>query len=233
MKLATWNVQRLTRTTSVRMSRVRPYMDAINADIWVLTETGEEVAPGPDYQGVATTEFDRASHYPDEVWTKIWSRWPIERLAPVSDPARCVAARVVPPHRAPFIVYGTVLPWPSSTWRGLRSKGGVAFGAALEAQASDWASLQAAHPSDDLFVMGDLNQDLCVSKPAYCGSKLNQGTRASRRGMKLATWNLQRLTRATSVRMSRVRSYRDAFLAGEGPHRGYGSCRIVPQGSYV
>jgi len=109
MKLATWNVQRLTRTTSVRMSRVRPYLDAINADIWVLTETGEDVSPGPGYQGVATTEFDRSSHYPDEVWTKIWSRWPIERLAPVSDPARCVAARVVPPHRAPFIVYGTVL----------------------------------------------------------------------------------------------------------------------------
>ena len=109
------------------------------------------------------------------MWTKIWSRWPIERLAPVSDPARCVAARVIPPDRAPFIVYGPVLPWPSSTWRGLASKGGVAFGAALEAQASDWASLQAAHPSDDLFVMGDLNQDLCVTKPRYCGSKLNQG----------------------------------------------------------
>jgi endonuclease/exonuclease/phosphatase family metal-dependent hydrolase len=175
MKLATWNVQRLTRATSVRMSRVRPYLDAINADIWVLTETGEDVSPGPGYQGVATTEFDRASHDPGEVWTKIWSRWPIERLAPVSDPARCVAARVVPPHRAPLIVYGTVLPWPSSTWRGLAYKGGLAFGAALEAQASDWASLQAAYPSDDLFAMGDLNQDLCVGKPAYCGSRLNQG----------------------------------------------------------
>ena len=149
MKLATWNVQRLTRVTSVRMGRVRPYLDAINADIWVLTETGEDVSPAPGYHGVATTEFDRASHDAGEVWTKIWSRWPIERLAPVSDAARCVAARVIPPHRAPFIVYGTVLPWPSSTWRGLAHKGGLAFGAALEAQASDWASLQAAHPSDD------------------------------------------------------------------------------------
>ena len=64
MKLATWKVQRLTRTTSVRMSGVRPYLDAINADIWVLTETGEDVSPGPGYQGVATTEFDRASHDP-------------------------------------------------------------------------------------------------------------------------------------------------------------------------
>jgi hypothetical protein len=186
MKLATWNLQRLTRTTSVRMSRVRPHIDAVNADVWVLTETGEEVSPGPGYQGVATTEVDRASHYPGEVWTKIWSRWPIERLAPVSDPARCVAARVIPPHRAPFIVYGTVLPWPSSTWRGLASKGGVAFGAALEAQASDWASLQAAHPSDDLFVMGDLNQDLCVSKPCLLRLQAEPGPPAGSAGAGLA-----------------------------------------------
>jgi hypothetical protein len=53
MKLATWNVHRLTRTTSVRMSRARPYLDAINADIWVLTETGEEVRGGVDEDLVA------------------------------------------------------------------------------------------------------------------------------------------------------------------------------------
>lgn len=96
MKLATWNLQRLTRATSVRMTRVRPCLDAINAGTWVLTETGEDVSPGPGYQGVATTQFDRASHDPGEVWTKILSRWPIERLAPVSDPARCLAARIGP-----------------------------------------------------------------------------------------------------------------------------------------
>jgi hypothetical protein len=61
--------------------------------------------------------------------------WNLQRLTPVSDPARCVVARVIPPHRAPFIVYGTVLPWPSSTWRGLVYRSGLAFGAALEAQA--------------------------------------------------------------------------------------------------
>ncbi len=175
MKLATWNLQRLTSPASARMSRVRPHMEAVSADVWVLTETGDNIAPGPGYQGVATTEFDRVAVSPGEVWTKIWSRWPIVRVGSVSDPARCVAARVTPPDRAPFLVYGTVLPWPSSTWRGLAYKGGVAFGAALDAQASDWAALQAEYPADDLFVMGDLNQDLCVSKPAYCGSKLNHG----------------------------------------------------------
>jgi len=150
-------------------------MDEINADVWVLTETSEEISPGADYQGVATTEWDRPAHGPSEVWTKVWSRWPVERLDSPADPARCVAVRIVPPTRGPFVVYGTVLPWPSSAWRGLPYRGGLAFGAALDAQAGDWARLQTAHPGHDLFVMGDLNQDLCITKPRYCGSRLNQG----------------------------------------------------------
>lgn len=175
MRLATWNLQRLISPAGARMSRVRPCLEAIEADVWVLTETGEEVSPGPDYRGVATSEFDRELHAPGEVWTKIWSRWPIERLMPTSDPARCVASRIHPLGQAPFIVYGTVLPWTGSSWRGLPSTGGVAFGASLAAQTSDWRSLQAAYPADDLFVMGDLNQDLCDAPPRYYGSKLNQG----------------------------------------------------------
>lgn len=175
MRLATWNLQRLASPAGARMSRVRPYFEAIDADVWVLTETGEEVSPGPGYRGVATSEFDRDQHWPGEVWTKIWSRWPIERLAHVADAARCVAARIHPPSRAPFIVYGAVLPWTGSSWRGFAGRGGVAFAEALAAQSSDWRSLRAAYPTDDLFVIGDMNQDLCEVGPRYYGSKLNQG----------------------------------------------------------
>jgi len=38
MKLATWNLQRLTSSASARKSRVRPYMETVSADVWVLTD---------------------------------------------------------------------------------------------------------------------------------------------------------------------------------------------------
>lgn len=73
MKLATWNVQRLTRITSVRMSRVRPYLDAINADIWVLTETGEDVSParcGRRSGRVGPSSVWRPSLTPRDAWRR-------------------------------------------------------------------------------------------------------------------------------------------------------------------
>lgn len=139
------------------MAPLRAHMEAIGADVWVLTETVEDISPGAGHAGVATTGSDREQK-PDEVWTKVWSRWRIEALPPASDPVRCVAARVLHPQRGPFVAYATVLPWTGSTWRGLRGAGGVAFGAALDAQELDWAALRADFPADDLFVMGGLNQ---------------------------------------------------------------------------
>lgn len=173
MKLATRNLERLGYPRRRSMAPPRAHMEAIDADVWVLTETVEDISPGAGYVGVGTTGSDR-DQGTDEVWTKIWSRWPIEALPPTSDPVRCVAARVVHPQREPFVVYGTVLPWSRDRWRGFRAAGGVAFGAALDAQATDWAKLREEYPEDDLLVMGDLNQQLGVGEPWYYGSKLNE-----------------------------------------------------------
>jgi endonuclease/exonuclease/phosphatase family metal-dependent hydrolase len=59
-----------------------------------------------------------------------------------------------------------------SSWRGLPSKGGVAFEEALAVQKADWARLREAHPNEELFVMGDFNQDLVGSR--YYGSVKNR-----------------------------------------------------------
>ena len=173
MQLATWNLERLGFPRRRDTAPIRAHTERVHADVWVFTETIEDLSPGTGYQGVSTTSYDR-EQAPDEVWTKIWSRWPIERVESVSDPARCVAARIVHPRRGPFIVYGTVLPWRGSTWRGLTDAGGVAFGAALEAQAADCLALRAAYPEEDLLVIGDLNQQLGVGAPWFYGSKPNE-----------------------------------------------------------
>lgn len=173
MKLATWNLERLGFPGRRDTAAIRAYTEAVDADVWIFTETVEELSPGDGYEGVSTAGSDREQR-PDEVWTKIWSRWRIEPLPSTCDPARCAAARIVHPQRGPFIVYGTVLPWTGSSWRGLAWDGGAAFSAALEAQAADWSALRAAHPEEDLFVIGDLNQQLGVGSPWYYGSKLNE-----------------------------------------------------------
>lgn len=48
-----------------------------------------------------------------------------------ADEQRTAAARVTPESGAPFIVYGSVLPWVGSPWREHPSAGGAAFRAAL------------------------------------------------------------------------------------------------------
>jgi endonuclease/exonuclease/phosphatase family metal-dependent hydrolase len=71
-----------------------------------------------------------------------------------------------------LIIYGTVLPWLGSKWRNIAAARGVAFAAALDAQARDWDNLRARFPDDTLLVAGDFNQDLA---PTHCyGSTLNR-----------------------------------------------------------
>jgi len=171
VKLATWNLARPTPSSRKRNSLVSDQITRVSADVWVLTETNDLIKPGPEFSGTSTTGADRPGDR-SERWTTIWSRLPVEPLAPTSDPIRAVAARIVPTDGAPLVVYGTVLPWLGSAWRGITAGSGAAFSAALEAQASDWLVLRASYPDHDIVVAGDFNQDLAPTH--YYGSRANR-----------------------------------------------------------
>ena len=144
----------------------------VGADVWVLTETDAAFTPGPDYQAV----FSDIPEEPDrrgERWVAIWSRLPHQALETWSDASRSAAANVQAPTGRPLLVVGSVLPWIGSTWRGLPSAGAVAFRAALDAQAGDWARLAAAAPDAELCLLGDMNQDL--STRHFYGSRAARG----------------------------------------------------------
>jgi endonuclease/exonuclease/phosphatase family metal-dependent hydrolase len=172
LTLATWNLERPVAASRRRVEELRRWMRTVGADVWVLTETHDGIVPEPYYSSVASTGTDRHGE-PGERWAAIHSRFPLEPLLPTSDPIRSVAARIAPPESSPFIVYGTVLPWIGSSWRGVPSSGGRAFNAAIDAQAADWASLRSAYPDLDLYVLGDFNQDL--AERHYYGSHSNKG----------------------------------------------------------
>jgi hypothetical protein len=171
MKIATWNLARVRPTNTQRCAEIVRWLDAVDADVWVLTETHDSVSPGPGYSAVTTAQPDRPGE-PGERWATIWSRLPIEPLPPTRDVARSVAALVRPTTGHPLVIYGTVLPWLGSPWRDFAADNGVAFRAALAAQLADWITLVGQFPDGDLCVIGDFNQDL--SRRYYYGSRANR-----------------------------------------------------------
>jgi len=168
MKLATWNVAIPVATR--RRDALRAHIDCQQADVWVLTETHDGFEPGLAHSHSSADGRD-GLHAQGHRWVTIWSRHPLEPVA-TSDGRRTAAARVRPDHDAPFIIYGTVLPWLGSPWGGFPSAGGVAFREALSSQCDDWIRLRGEFPNDELFVLGDFNQDLV--EPRYYGSRANR-----------------------------------------------------------
>ena len=171
LKIANWNVERADPSQR-RCSAIREHMAAIDADVWVLTETHELISPGDDYSATFSAEPDRQS-LPGERWVGIWSKFAVQpRSSLVSDSARCVAARLIHPKHGDIVVYGCVLPWHGSKSRDTPSVGGAAFEAALDLHRGDWRRLRNAFPNAILIVAGDFNQDLAFRH--YYGSKKNR-----------------------------------------------------------
>lgn len=84
------------------------------ADIWILTETHDDLSPGCEFREVQSTHQRPGVGQIDGVvagsrWASIWSRKPLTPVA-VSDPERTTAA-LVDLGGAKLLVYVTVLPW--------------------------------------------------------------------------------------------------------------------------
>ena len=168
LRLANWNVA--LPLSESRRARIREHINAVGADVWVFTEMHDGCITGLANAHSSAIGRD-GLHGPEHRWVTIASQLAIEPLK-TSDAARTAAVRVHPAGNDPFVVYGTVLPWMGSSWRGLSSKGGVAFRESLMLQVQDWRELKTAFPEDEMFVMGDFNQDLVGSR--YYGSRANR-----------------------------------------------------------
>ena len=158
LKIANWNVERVT-PAKARWQRIREHCATVDADIWTLTETHEDLAPKDGYFSVVSGAPDRVGK-PGERWSAIWSKWPIEILNDyVTDSSRCVAGRIADSPFGDIIVYATVLPWKTDP-RGKVSSSYQAFADALNVQKLDWLNIQRDFPDVMLILAGDFNQDL-------------------------------------------------------------------------
>ena len=173
MRIATWNINRPRSTHTYRRAEIDRHICNVNADVWVLTETHQTVVPGPPYTVVSSDTPDDYNNFEvGERWVSIWSKFPLISVLPTADPVRTACATFAVPGRRPLIVYGTVLPWVGSPWRGVPARDGAAFRAALDLQRDDWMKFQEEHRDHDFCLAGDFNQYLLVVGHYYgpkCG----------------------------------------------------------------
>ena len=109
MRIATWNVERpRPNGRTIPQAQLR-CMGAVDADIWVLTETHLHHQPSTEHTHVMFSPAYQERRPDPERWTAIWSRWP---LVAVTDPAahrRGTVAAIVACPSGDMIVYGTVI----------------------------------------------------------------------------------------------------------------------------
>lgn len=154
MKIATWNLQSDWPLRANRREAFLAAMDAINADVWVLTETWLSFSPGEVYHYVAhSCEAPDLGSNQDRRWVSIWSRIPARVLEVQSDPERMACIHIEQPDWPDLVIVGTVLPWHGNG-------GDAAFRDALDAQVPDWGRLWMIPPSCVFCVAGDFNQPM-------------------------------------------------------------------------
>jgi hypothetical protein len=166
LRVGTWNVEYARGLE--RNQRRLDLLASQAAQLWVLTETHDDLDLSATHRAIHSEHRYSA---PGGRWTTLWSSLPlIERLT-VSDPRRCVAARLDAGDLGEVIVYGTVLPWNGDVGPvgDIPAKGWDEFRRVVPIQGQEWLSLRARFPEATLVVAGDLNQDLCGKH--YYGTK--------------------------------------------------------------
>lgn len=166
MRIATWNLDR--SRPGIKRKRQQDAMAQIkDIDVWVLTESFRDLAPGPDYELKSYSSdavLDRDSEH-GECWVTIWTRKDAAiKVQLKADLERAAAVRLVD---SGVVVVGTVLPWLTDD-RHPEVRGEAAFLARLSEQSEDWLRLR-DEASGELCVAGDFNQDL-LSEGHYYGS---------------------------------------------------------------
>ena len=170
LRIGTWNVE-YARTLETNKRR-REALSAQPADIWVLTETHDDLYPSEEYSAVHAKQRIplRGPVVESSRWVSVWSRLPIEQVTiDGSDDERTVAA-LIRTDQGKLIVYGTVMPW-----RGDDARNGLD---AMSQQVADWGELRRRFPGVPLCVAGDFNDDLSPAPAIFHSNAVSNALRS-------------------------------------------------------
>ncbi|MDT4929987.1 MAG: hypothetical protein QOF92_2854 [Pseudonocardiales bacterium] len=165
VRVGTWNVQ--YGKGEARNARRREVLRAYDADVWVLTETNDDLDLSDDYEPVHSTH--RYLPQARGRWVTVWSRLPMLARHDTEDPSRTVAVTVMSDD-GPMCVFGSVLPWQHDVGPDPAdpAPGWAEFYRVTPLQGAEWRRLRALEPASILAVTGDLNQNL--GGPHYYGT---------------------------------------------------------------
>ena len=144
MKIATWNLEKPTKNGH-KTPAILQYLNKLNVDILVLTETNECIDLGNEYEFFHTEKFTGQFYKQGDRQVSIFSKYPITRHIPTfrADTSLCVEIST------PFgnlIVYGTII--------GNFGNRGDQFKLDLIKQLSDFKTIGKAN---NFCIIGDLN----------------------------------------------------------------------------
>ncbi len=158
IRVGTWNVQ--SATVDRNAARLA-WMLTLDCDLWVLTETNDDLALPEPFKPIHSEPRPTARKGGRLV--TICSRLPATRL-PTEDPVRTVAAQL----NGGTIVFGTVLPWhtdPGPTPdRAKPLRSWEEFQRVTPLQGGEWRALRGNHAGKLLVIAGDLNQSLGATR---------------------------------------------------------------------
>lgn len=159
MKIATWNLDRPWKNGRLRRADLqREQIRSIGADIWVLTETWNEIKL-PGFHGVSTPS-SLGTYDASESAVAIWvpEAWGLRTLE-VTTANLCV--ELLPPDaESPMLVYGTIITWHGDPG----AKNWVKHLEEVERQTTEWVRLRRDFPIHRLIVAGDFNMTLHSDK---------------------------------------------------------------------
>lgn len=164
MRIGTWNVEYAAGADKNRLRFDR--LNDEKADIWVLTETHDDLNLSETHRAVSTVQ--RPTGRAGGRWTTIWTRWAVREVVAVDDPVRTTAALIDAPS-GPLLVYGTVLPWGTDPGPTGGARGWTEMDRVLPLQLAEWRRLRARYPEAALVVAGDFNVNL--GGPHYYGTE--------------------------------------------------------------
>lgn len=178
IRLATWNLERVSPRAWLRAPAQQRRMTEVAADIWVLTETFVTRSPGKPFAGVFSPPHRERHSDPDERWTAIWSHWPIETVAEPAPHRRGTVTALVTTPEGPLLVYGTVIAYQHEPHHddGRPARGWEVHAAEVARQVAEWRRLRELFPGVPLVVAGDFNQ-------ARSGARWSYGTNAARQAL--------------------------------------------------
>ncbi len=169
MRIATWNLERPKPRQLEKIVALQTRMHAIDADIWILTETNSCVSPGSEYERLESRPISGSKRYAaGENRTTLWSRLPMgPEPFETHDPETAVCAEIK--HGGSlFLICGTIIPYRAAGTRypyrfeGAHVEGKKAWELHYQSIANhraDWLRLREKFPGHLLVVAGDFNQN--------------------------------------------------------------------------